>query len=353
MVVKGYCPSCFAKLENFEACDKCGFVLERDKRESYHLPLGTALKYRYIIGVVDGYGGLGNIYRAWDVDREIIVTVNELYPADLVTRQPGTCEVTVSSRGGEDRYGSLCSRFLDEARMLKSISGCGFTPNALDFFECGGTAYLVSEYVKGRALPEFLRENGGRLSFEDACGLTEPVMNGIEALHSKRLLHLGICPQNILLCGDGDVRVIIDVGTLSTVREGKKGRSSAVLAPGYAPPEAYAAKSIISERSDIYSLGATVYRILTGRKPAEAADRLREEALKRPSELGVAMPSASESALMKALSIEQKDRFRSVAEFKSAFFACNGAPPKAKSPFLGGLFRRSGSADSGGPRRKQ
>lgn len=320
MANKRICPSCFHDIGEYDVCPKCGFALEQDKRELYHLPIGTVLEKRYIIGLVVGFGGFGVIYKAWDTDLGIPVAIKEFYPAGLVTRQPGACDVIVFSHDGdrEDQYRKLYNRFLDEARNMAKFHDHPDIVDVFSFFPAHNTAYIVMEFLDGLPLSKYLAKVGGKLSYEDAVTVLDPVMRAIEAIHGKRILHRDISPDNIFLTVDNRVKVI-DFGAARLSRGEDESTLTAVLKPGYAPPEQYQAKGRQGPYTDVYALGATAYRILTGKKPEESVDRAQGEELKRPSELGVEMPLNAEKAIMKAMALKPGLRFQHVSEMRQAF----------------------------------
>ena len=188
-----------------------------------------------------------------------------------------------------------------------------------NFFKENGTAYLVMDYVEGRSLKEYLAENEDRLPWDKAVRIMIPVLDALRAVHQEidtdgePMLHRDIAPDNIYITNDGRVE-LLDFGA-ARYASGELSRSlSVVLKEGYAPEEQYRRKGKQGPWTDVYSCGATLYRMITGELPDNALDRLEDDELRAPSELGIEIPHVSEEALMLALEVRRRDRMQSVEE---------------------------------------
>ncbi|HWR87993.1 MAG TPA: serine/threonine-protein kinase, partial [Acidiferrobacterales bacterium] len=147
----------------------------------------------------------------------------------------------------------------------------------LRFLEANGTAYLAMEYEEGESLSAFLARHGGFLSEPLLLNVFLPVLNGLQAVHDAGLLHLDIKPDNIYLRRNG-VPMLIDFG--SARQRSNANRSQKVaLTPGYAALEQYPGHGDLGPGADVYSMGATLYRCITGQEPVDA--RERENGLKK------------------------------------------------------------------------
>jgi hypothetical protein len=166
-------------------------------------------------------------------------------------------------------------------------------------------------------------------------------MDGLREVHSHGLLHRDISPDNVYITGQGTVK-ILDFGA-ARMAVGERSQSlSLILKEGYAPEEQYRRSGNQGPWTDVYAVGATLYRCLTGVTPPPALDRLHDDTLKSPSQMGVAIPPEAESALMRALAVSAANRFRSIEGFESALTAAAhqlpplvpfSAPPQPSNPF--------------------
>ena len=318
MNVDNLCMSCFENKGDFEICPYCGWVEGTVPTDVYQLHPRSILNGRYTIGEILGFGGFGITYKAWDNDLEIKVAIKEYYPSGLVNRIPGENEVLLFS--GEKRQQFLLGleRFLEEAQNMAMFSEHPFIVNVYNYFQQNNTAYIVMEYLDGLTLKEYLQLNDGILSYEDCWSIFEPVMRALEEVHSKKIIHRDLSPDNIYLTSDNKVKVI-DFGAARFAEGESEKTLSVIIKPGYAPPEQYRSKSKQGPFTDVYALGATIYRCITGLPLEESIDRMVNDEVKRPSELGISMPENAEKALMKAIALNDGLRFRKVQDFREAF----------------------------------
>ncbi|MBP0974012.1 MAG: leucine-rich repeat domain-containing protein [Oscillospiraceae bacterium] len=319
-----YCIRCMEPLTD-EKCPSCG-SLQDYTAPAHHLLPGTVLSGKYCIGAAIGEGGFGITYIGRDTRLEMRVAVKEYYPNGYVNRS-ATVSANVQPAVSEERlafYRKGKERFLQEARTLAQFSGEPGIVDVRDFFEENETVYIVMAYLDGETLRDHLKRNG-KMKTEDAVTLLLPVMHSLEHIHQKGLVHRDISPDNIMLV-DGGAQ-LIDFGAARNVM-GEGGKSlSVVVKPGYAPEEQYRTKGEQGPWTDVYALCATLYRCITGRVPDDAADRLREDTLKRPSELGIEISPAFEEALMMGMAVYAEDRFQSI---QALLEALNGNMPDAE-----------------------
>ena len=130
--------------------------------------------------------------------------------------------------------------------------------------------------IEGRSLTDALEENGGPISEETLTDWLKQVLEALQYCHSKGVIHRDLKPDNLLLTDDGQV-YLIDFGIAKALNPGQRATSTGarILSPGYAPPEQYSAREGgIDPCSDLYSLGAVAYTLLTGEVPPEATERM-------------------------------------------------------------------------------
>ena len=287
------------------------------------LPVGTVLAGKYVISQALGQGGFGITYVAEDYKTKEKVAIKEFFPDTMVTRGPNNAITIHSGPAGENFvYGKDC--FLEEAKTLAEFIGNENIVRVISYFEENGTAYFVMEYIEGESFQDYIKSQGGKVSWEDAQKFLIPVMDALAAVHSKGIVHRDVPPDNIYITQDGVVK-LLDFGA-ARYSLGDKSRSlDVVLKHGFAPKEQYTRHGKQGPFTDVYTVGASFYFALTGKRPPDAIDRIEEDDLMPPTSLGIAIPPAAEDAILKALNIQPAERFQDMTAFKNALLAINTA----------------------------
>lgn len=321
------CQNCMKEYEANQAegsfCTFCGFKQGTPPKEAYHLHPGIVLQNRYHLGTVVAYGGFGIIYRAWDEMMQVMVAVKEYFPAVYVNRNPGEQQILVYSGKKQGEFQAGLKSFLAEARNTAKFSQYENIVKVFDYFEANGTGYMVMEYMTGRTLKQYLKQQGGKLPWDMTVQIGASVMDILKVVHEAGILHRDISPDNIMLCDDGHVK-LFDFGAARFADLEAEKMRTIILKIGYAPPEQYRSKSIQGPWTDIYALGATMYRCITGKVPPESVNRreavFRKEGdpLKRPKEFVPDIPDFVDAALMRSMALEPEIRFRTAPQFKDA-----------------------------------
>ena len=284
----------------------------------------TALKQdsilhgRYIIREVLGQGGFGITYKAIDYKTNSVVAIKEYYPSAIATRSSSYSVQPQSERYVRDfEYGK--QQFLEEASTLSEFIGNPNIVKVYRYFEEPGTktAYFVMEYVQGISLSKYLKEQGGRISWEKALELLLPVADALSEVHSKSIVHRDIKPDNIMLTEDMQAKVL-DFGAARYVYGMQSNSLETILTPGFAPMEQYYRRGHQGPWTDVYALAATIYCAITGKVPPEATERIVQDTLQTPAALGIAIPDYAEAALLKALNVNEENRYRTMEAFKNA-----------------------------------
>ena len=329
------CYSCFReKPDDSPFCPYCGFSAEKEQ-PFLALPMGTVLRGRYLVGRVLGMGGFGITYLGYDLVLEIKVAVKEYMPSGLATRHADRHRVVLTGHRKED-YENGLRRFLEEARILAKLQG---TPNIVsvqDYFKENNTAYFVMEYVDGMSLKSYLASQGGKIPYDQALTILQPIMEALTRVHALGLTHRDISPDNVSITSNGESK-LLDFGA-ARFSSGDEQSISVILKHGFAPEEQYSSHGNQGPWTDVYAMGATLYRCITGELPPDSIARVHHDTLKRPSELGIPLPSNMEAAMMKAMAVKAEDRFSSMAAFSQAAIGrtIGPAPPKAGRPASGG-----------------
>ncbi|MCR5236292.1 MAG: serine/threonine protein kinase [Lachnospiraceae bacterium] len=284
------------------------------------LPINTVLAGQYIVEKVLGQGGFGITYKALDRLSGKAVAVKEFFPDSIATRTQGQTTVMPLSgdRGENYAYGKEC--FLQEAETLAKFIGNENIVRIYSYFEEYGTAYFVMDFIEGTSLDEFIKIHGGKLSFEAAAEILIPVMDALADVHDKGIVHRDISPDNIYLTSDGKVK-LIDFGAARQSLGDKSQSLDVVLKHGFAPKEQYMRRGKQGPFTDIYALGATFYYTLTGKRPPDSLERVDEDDIIPPSNLGVKISKEAEEAILMALNVQPEDRFQSMIAFKNAMMS--------------------------------
>ena len=283
------------------------------------ISIGHTLSGRYEVKSVIGQGGFGITYEAEHMLLKSKVCIKELYISGLNTR---TLDETLSvDFHQKDSYQKSIRRFIEEAQKLQQFSH----PNIVqvsDLFEDNNTAYMVMELIEGENLKQYVKRKGV-LEWLEAEKITKQLLDAVEQLHSKGLLHLDIKPENILIDQQGKI-TLIDFGSAKEfVSEKTHGSTAVMLTQGYAPIEQYHSRDKRKPTIDIYAIGATLYYLLTGEKPISAPERIDEQ-LKEPHTYNnVTISTQVSSAIMLAMQMRPMDRFQNIKVFKKALIDMN------------------------------
>lgn len=310
------CMNCFSVKGPYEVCRYCGYVEGTPPEQPHYLRPGTVLKGHFIVGTAIGVGGFGITYKCYDATLGVIVAIKEFFPVGLVNRSPGEMKVGLLSGEKEKQYKNQIKRFLMEAQSIAQFGKANDIVNVFDYFEENNTAYIVMEYIDGVLLKDYL-EKQGALSPDIAMTIIEPVVEALKKIHASGIIHRDISPDNIFIAGEDSVKVF-DFGAAilndeSGAKEGEK-----VIKVGYSAPEQYRDSAGQGYFTDIYSIGAILYQMITGQKPIESTEREYKDELKSPLELGFDIESNLDRAIMEALAVQPALRFQGIQQFDDA-----------------------------------
>ncbi len=140
-----------------------------------------------------------------------------------------------------------------------------------------------------------------------------PVMKALTQVHALNLTHRDISPDNISITSKGESK-LLDFGA-ARFAIGDEKSVSVILKHGYAPEEQYSSKGKQGPWTDVYAMGATLYKCITGELPPDSITRVHNDTIKKPSELGAVLPPHAEHAIMKALAVKAEDRFPTMEAF--------------------------------------
>ena len=280
-------------------------------------------KYR-ILNIL-GEGGFSLTYRgAWKTEVQgnlgkvpafVPVCIKEYFFKDYCLRNPSTGFVETNSETGKEIFDKNKEKIIKEARILSEIHHPNVV-NVLEVFKQNNTVYIVMEFISGHSLKQEIEQNGV-FTEEKLKKLIYKVGQALDYIHEKNILHLDIKPSNILMDKNNNPK-LIDFGIskkydLSNAQE----TSTTLLAAskGYASIEQYDSDGIqvFSPRPDIYSLGATMYFLITGHVPTESIFR-STRGLQNPRDLNPALSEKMEHVILKAMALNASDRYQTMME---------------------------------------
>ena len=230
------------------------------------LPAGTVLR-EYTLQSAIGHGGFGIVYRAQHGELGATVAIKEYLPIELAVREG--LNVRVRSVADTQTYEDGLRRFRDEARALMQFQDHPGVVSCRDFFRANGTAYMVMEYEEGHTLAEVLAEReaaGWPFEQADLLGVMVPLLKGLERVHQAGLLHRDIKPANILIRKADGHPVLIDFGA-SKQLVANQSKSMAPYTEGYAAMEQVADTGDLGPWTDMYGVGAVMWRMVAGGRP--------------------------------------------------------------------------------------
>lgn len=328
-----FCSNCAAPLTGSLTCPGCGAAHPSDARFCLQcgVPLrgasppgglGTGLlqanallQDRYMIVRLVGQGGMGAVYEAAD------------------QRIPGKRwalkEMSGAALGGHQQVAEAAAAFRQEAQVLAKLSHPNL-PTISDFFSEGSKQYLVMEFVDGETLEAKLVHAQAPLAEPPVVEWAQQVCDVLVYLHSRRppVIFRDLKPSNIMIDDTGRVK-LIDFGIARIFKPGKSGDTQVMGTPGYAAPEQYG-KAQTDPRSDVYSLGVSLLRLLTGYDPAESPFNLPSVRSMNPK-----VSPAMEAIIDRATQHEAGSRYQSAREMLADLQAL-GAGGAVSTP-AGGL----------------
>jgi serine/threonine protein kinase len=299
------------------------------------LPKGVVLDGSYRIERVVASGGFGITYEAEDTKLGTRVAIKEYYPAELSERD-ATMGVRARSEEHQETFVWGRKSFLQEARILARFRHPSIVRVAR-VFEALSTAYMVMDFEKGQPLEQWLRGLGRAPKQSELDRISHSILDALETMHAQSFIHRDIAPDNIIIRADG-VPVLLDFGAARRAVAEMSRMLTGIVKAGYSPQEQYATDNQFQGPwTDLYAFGATLYRAVTGRPPAEATLRA----------LGVMIPKISDevtdsyrfgflTAIDACLALAPADRPRSIAQLRMMLFT----PDTSASAPMGKTERR-------------
>lgn len=271
------------------------------------LPPGTALGY-YKLLETSRQGGFGILYRAWDTRMNRQVAVKECFPTSLCHRNPETGEVQPHTETLRAQYETVLNDIHEEAQTLAGLHHARIVP-VYDIFRSAGSLFYVMPWLEGGSLRDKIAAQES-ISEEQVSRWLLELLPALEYLHSKQIIHRDIKPGNIMFDAEGKP-VLVDFGSALNRATKVDTTTQGEFSPVYASPEQVSGKGKIGPWTDLYSLAATWYELLSGTQPEAAQQRLVQDDL-QPLPPG---RTVMEQSIMQNLALDAAARCQSAREW--------------------------------------
>ena len=299
------------------------------------LPVGTILRNQYRIDRQLASGGFGNTYMATNTQFNEVVAIKEFFMKDACQRNNDQTTVSITSADKEKQFDEQLAEFKKEARRIRQLHNEHIIC-VHNLFDENGTAYYVMDYIDGESLDTMLKRTGQPLSETEVRRIMQQVLIALKTVHEAGLWHLDLKPGNIMLDKTGNVK-LIDFGAskqLDKVTGGATALTHQAASKGYAPLEQTEENySKYGPWTDIYALGATLYALLTNKRPPlpsdidddESADK--HEALPFPADVSTEM----RQLILRMMNTNRSKRPQSIDDIQLEASAQPQSQPSSRS----------------------
>ena len=256
------------------------------------LPIGTLLQGRYKIEKVRGEGGFGITYCAMDLKMHARVAIKA-----CVREQE-----------------QAARRVQNEATIMGPLRGLDSIVIVVDYFMENCVYYIVMEYIHGTTVKKYIQENG-TMKGDEVLERMRPVLQAMEQIHKKGIIHRDISPNNLMITKDHKLK-LVDFGEAIKVEQGKE--HSVLKDAGYSAMEQSSPQGELGPWTDIYALCATMYFMMTGLTPPEASARWISDTI-QPLEIHLGKKQCQ--AVMKGMALEAKDRYADIHDLRQDLYS--------------------------------
>ncbi len=296
-------------------CPNCGYSDSVMNSPAYLKPK-TILDSRYIVGRLLKYNGESATYIGYDNNEDMKVFVKEYMPDAICHRDTDSAAIVVG-QSTVVQYKNYMSEFIELNKSLIRFRTMSHIIAPCDMFYDNNTAYIIMPYCAGVTLKQYLQQNAGELSWEQVRKMFPPLLTTLGCLHNAGIIHRGISLENILVTDKAELVLtgfcIPEIRTVNT-------DLAPELYAGYSAPEQYAASEWDGTWTDVYSVAAVMYRLLTGCMPTEAMARVGNDSLLEPCKINPHVPANVSRVIMQAMNLSCQRRIQTITDFVTKLF---------------------------------
>ena len=323
------CYRCMEKYDmSRQVCPLCGYDDTTPNNPMYITP-GTILHERYLIGILVRCNGEGATYIGHDMSTSCKVLIREYMPVNLCSRVKNKATISVNYNNLA-KYKAFMAEYTELHKSLARLRNNSNINPVLDMFSENNTTYTVFEYVEGMTMMDFLKENAGEISWEQASKLFPQLFTTVGILHNAGIIHRALNPETVYINPKGELKIL--GFCVSAERTADAGLEPEIF-KGYAAPEQYFINSNNPQGSwtDVYGMCALLYRALTGCMPTDAKDRMKSDDLLPPDQLNGSIPRHVSRVIMDGMNLSGKNRIQTITELVTRLFE-QPAPIKQVNP---------------------
>ena len=320
--MKTMCYHCMSNTGENGFCSVCGKPIrtQRDIGDDYLLPLGTRLdEGKIIVGEKLGRGGFGITYVARDTSEFGVIALKEFVPSFMINSMRINNAIYIDDQQRE-QYQKHMGFFKNEAITISKLDHPNIVRVFFEFEE-NNTCYYGMELLKGTNLYDWVARQGV-LTAQEALTLMSPILDALQFIHSKNVLHRDISPANIFMRNapgkflDVDP-CLIDFGAAYDAQVAFSRSAPHIKTRGFSPPEQNAGPEYYGQFSDVYAISAVLYYLVTNRMPTPSEDRfLRGVRMAEPSALNGSIPKAFSNVIMRGMTLDSDKRIQTVRDLR-------------------------------------
>ena len=319
------CMNCFKDLTEGAVCAECGFDNDLPD-DTMYLARKTVLADKYVVGAVIKHESDAVTYAGYDAQLDKVITIREFYPKGISSRLEGSSEIHFRQKFADacERYKESFLRLWQTMAKMHSLSAA--VP-VYDLIEANNTYYAIIEHMECIPLHDYLlRNEDNNIPWENARLMFMPVLTTLEALHNNGIIHGSICPDNLVLCRDGKVRLMP-----FCIQEACDITSALEFAAqeGYAALEQYDNNHKIGGVTDIYAFSAVIYRALVGTNPPSAIARENNDKIMIPNSIAETIPMHVIKAIGGGMQIYPEKRIKNISDFRERLDAAPSVQAQA------------------------
>ncbi|MDK2802462.1 MAG: PASTA domain-containing protein [Oscillospiraceae bacterium] len=316
------CVSCMKDIQNSNICENCGY----DQDTLYlpgQIPPKTIFLERYFLGKLLSEDKQGATYIAFDLNINQVVEIKEYLPEKICVREKDSLNI-IPMEGLQTPYKAYLSDFIELYKELSKIRTLSHIVKIYDVIELNNTAYAICERVIGQTLKQFLMDNVDYINWDLAKEIITPVIKSVGILHSVNIIHRGISTETLLINKKNEIKL---TSFSINLTRGANSSLNFDLFSGYSAPEQYFPNGTHGTWTDIYSISAVLYKIVTGTMPPDAYARMSKDKYVSANKLNLDITDYLSNILDKALNLSIKDRISSINELQSYLTNPDCYPP--------------------------